>query len=204
MLVTQQPVFRKFWHAVMPLADLQQGPRPFTLLGENIVLFLDADGQPAALRDRCRHRTAKLSKGWCVDGEGKACGQGAIQCGYHGWTYDRSGQVIRIPGKVALAPPGGGPAKPAATTPAKPAKPPAPEPSVKESVKPVGPSKGEIAKQEQIQRHHRNAQAAFRRQDLDTAIKEWDRVLELDPSNELAQARRQEALDMARRLKELK
>ena len=63
MLVTQQPVFRKFWHAVMPLADLQQGPKPFTLLGENIVLFLDADGQPAALRDRCCHRTAKLSKG---------------------------------------------------------------------------------------------------------------------------------------------
>jgi hypothetical protein len=112
--------------------------------------------------------------------------------------------VIRIPGKVALAPPGAAPAKPAATTPAKPAKPPAPEPSVQESVKPVGPSKEEIAKQEQIQRHHRNAQAAFRRQDLDTAIKEWDRVLELDPSNELAQARRQEALDMSRRLKELK
>jgi len=115
-----------------------------------------------------------------------------------------AGQVIRIPGKVALAPPGAAPAKPAATNPAKRAKPPAPEPSVKESVKPVGPSKEEIAKQEQIQRHHRNAQAAFRRQDLDTAIKEWDRVLELDPSNELAQARRQEALEMSRRLKELK
>jgi len=106
------------------------------------------------------------------------------------------GQVIRIPGKVALAPPGAAPAKPA--------KPPAPEPALNEPVKAVGPSKEEIARQEQIQRHHRNAQAAFRRQDLDTAIKEWDRVLELDPSNELAQARRQEALDMSRRLKELK
>ena len=117
------------------------------------------------------------------------------------------GQVIRIPGKVALAPPGAAPAKPAATNrvpPAERAKPPAPEPGVKEPAKPVGPSKEEIAKQEQIQRHHRNAQVAFRRQDLATAIKEWDRVLELDPSNELAQARRQEALDMSRRLKELK
>ncbi|MES2510465.1 MAG: aromatic ring-hydroxylating dioxygenase subunit alpha [Pseudomonadota bacterium] len=97
MLVTQQPVLRKHWHAVMPLADLSAGPKPFTLLGENIVLFLDADGQPAALRDRCCHRTARLSKGWCVDTEGKACGQGRIQCGYHGWTYDRSGQVVVIP-----------------------------------------------------------------------------------------------------------
>jgi phenylpropionate dioxygenase-like ring-hydroxylating dioxygenase large terminal subunit len=90
MLVTQQPVFRKFWHAVVPLARLSaERPHPFTLLGENIVLFLDAEGQPAALKDRCCHRTAKLSMGRCVNG--------AVECGYHGWTYDRSGRVIRIP-----------------------------------------------------------------------------------------------------------
>jgi phenylpropionate dioxygenase-like ring-hydroxylating dioxygenase large terminal subunit len=89
MLTAQQPVFRQFWHAVMPLTDLADGPRPFTLLGEKIVLFLDEHGQPAALKDRCCHRTAQLSKGWC-----KA---GTIQCGYHGWRYDRTGRVIEIP-----------------------------------------------------------------------------------------------------------
>jgi phenylpropionate dioxygenase-like ring-hydroxylating dioxygenase large terminal subunit len=90
MLVTQQPVFRKFWHAVMPLSQLQGGqPQAFTLLGEPIVLFLDAQGQPAALKDRCCHRTAKLSKGRCVSG--------ALECGYHGWQYDGGGRVIRIP-----------------------------------------------------------------------------------------------------------
>ena len=122
-----------------------------------------------------------------------------------------AGQTIRIPGKAALAPPDAAPAKPAATPapvatpPPEPVKPPAPETAViKEPAKPAGPSKEEIAKREAIQRHHRNAQAAFRRQDLATAIREWDRVLELDPANELAQARRQEALDMSRRLKELK
>ena len=78
MLVTRQPIFRKFWHAVMPLTDLANGPRPFTLLGVEIVLFLDASGQPAALRDRCCHRTAKLSKGWCVVAQGRACGQGRL------------------------------------------------------------------------------------------------------------------------------
>jgi len=97
MLVTQQPVFRKFWHAIMPLADLSEGPKAFTLLGVDIVLFLDAAGEPVALRDRCCHRTAKLSKGWCVNAEGQASGQGHIQCGYHGWTYDRGGQVVRVP-----------------------------------------------------------------------------------------------------------
>jgi phenylpropionate dioxygenase-like ring-hydroxylating dioxygenase large terminal subunit len=89
MLTTQQPVFRKFWHAVMPLTMLADGPKPFTLLGENIVLFLDEHGQPACLKDRCCHRTAKLSKGWCTEGK--------LQCGYHGWTYDRTGRVVRIP-----------------------------------------------------------------------------------------------------------
>lgn len=49
------------------------------------MLFLDAEGRPAALKDRCCHRTAKLSKGQCVNGQ--------LQCGYHDWTYDRSGQT---------------------------------------------------------------------------------------------------------------
>lgn len=97
MLVTRQPLFRRHWHAVMPLSDLAQGPRPFTLLGEAIVLFLDERGEPAALADRCCHRTAKLSKGWCVNADGQVCAQGRLQCGYHGWTYDRGGQVVRIP-----------------------------------------------------------------------------------------------------------
>lgn len=94
MLVTRQPVFRKFWHAAVPLSHLREGPVPFRLLGEDLVLFLDADGQPAALADRCCHRTAKLSKG-CVPREGAL--RGKLQCGYHGWTYDRDGRVVHIP-----------------------------------------------------------------------------------------------------------
>ncbi len=94
MLTTRQAVLRKFWHAVMPLAALRDGPQPFTLLGERIVLFLDEGGAPAALKDRCCHRTAQLSKGWCPR-EGAL--RGKLQCGYHGWTYDRDGRVVHIP-----------------------------------------------------------------------------------------------------------
>ncbi|WP_374302433.1 Rieske 2Fe-2S domain-containing protein [Ferrovibrio sp.] len=89
MLTTKQKTLRKFWHATVLLEDLKSGPKPFRLMGEDIVLFLDAEGQPTALADRCCHRTAKLSKGWCENGN--------IVCGYHGWTYDRSGQCIKIP-----------------------------------------------------------------------------------------------------------
>ena len=86
MLCTKQKVLRRFWYATMPVDKLAGGPKPFTLLGENIVLFLDAEGKPAALADRCCHRTAKLSKGWSEDGR--------IICGYHGWTYDPSGKLV--------------------------------------------------------------------------------------------------------------
>jgi phenylpropionate dioxygenase-like ring-hydroxylating dioxygenase large terminal subunit len=89
MLSTKQKVLRRFWYATMPLDKLRDGPKPFTLLGENIVLFLDAEGRPAALADRCCHRTAKLSKGWCRDGH--------IICGYHGWEYDRTGKLVNVP-----------------------------------------------------------------------------------------------------------
>jgi len=89
MLVTQQPVLRRFWYAIMPMHHLQAGPQPFTLLGEKIVLWKKADGTPAALRDRCCHRTAQLSKGF-VDGD-------HIVCGYHGWTYNCTGTCVRIP-----------------------------------------------------------------------------------------------------------
>jgi len=89
MLNTKQPVLRRFWYALMPIEHLKDGPKPFTLLGEPIVLFLDAKGEPAALEDRCCHRTAKLSKGWCNNGN--------IVCGYHGWEYDRDGKLVMIP-----------------------------------------------------------------------------------------------------------
>jgi phenylpropionate dioxygenase-like ring-hydroxylating dioxygenase large terminal subunit len=89
MLTTKQKVLRRFWYAVLPMEDIADGPKPFRLLGEDIVLFLGPDGKPAALRDRCCHRTSKLSKGWCKDGQ--------IVCGYHGWTYDHTGKVVHVP-----------------------------------------------------------------------------------------------------------
>ncbi len=89
MLNTRQKVLRNFWYAALPTDALKDGPKPFRLLGEDIVLFLARDGAPSALEDRCRHRTARLSKGWIKDGR--------IVCGYHGWEYDGSGRLGKIP-----------------------------------------------------------------------------------------------------------
>lgn len=56
-----------------------------------VVLWRDAGGVARALEDRCPHRRAPLSLG-CV------LGNGMIQCGYHGWTYDGgTGHLKDIP-----------------------------------------------------------------------------------------------------------
>jgi phenylpropionate dioxygenase-like ring-hydroxylating dioxygenase large terminal subunit len=92
MLATQQPVLRRFWYPVTPLSRLTDRPIPFTLLGDNIVLWKASDGTVGCLKDRCCHRTAKLSCGY-LDGDN-------VVCGYHGWTYATNGMCVRIPQKA--------------------------------------------------------------------------------------------------------
>ena len=60
MLVTRQPVLRRFWYAVMPMEKLTAGPQPFRLLGEDIVLWRKADGTPAAVRETALRACALL------------------------------------------------------------------------------------------------------------------------------------------------
>ena len=89
MLVTQQPILKRFWYPVIPIAALAAGPQPFQLLGENLALWLDSNGSPAAVRDRCCHRSAKLSKGAVI--------AGAIRCPYHGWSFSTEGTCVNVP-----------------------------------------------------------------------------------------------------------
>lgn len=89
MLVTKQPVFRRFWYPVVPMEALTAEPLAFELLGEAIVVWLDENGGVAAVRDRCCHRTAKLSLG-------KVC-SGKLACSYHGWEFDGTGACVRVP-----------------------------------------------------------------------------------------------------------
>jgi len=114
-----------------------------------------------------------------------------------------AGQILKVPGKVALTAPERA-ARPADTTATEPAKPVAPGDGAPSN---FGSSRGAMRAAEvkaQIERYQRNAIAAFRKQDLTTAIKEWDKLLELDPNNDLAKARRQEAIELQRRLNQVK
>jgi phenylpropionate dioxygenase-like ring-hydroxylating dioxygenase large terminal subunit len=90
------PVFRRFWYPTHSLTALADGPQPFTLLGEDLVVWVDEAGKPAATRDRCPHRSARLS----VD---SVVVDGNIRCGYHGWQFAADGTckvIPQLPGDV--------------------------------------------------------------------------------------------------------
>lgn len=81
---------KDFWYVACLSTELPRGkPVARTVLGTPLVLFRDPDGKPAALRDRCLHRNARLSAGEVFDGK--------LGCPYHGWVYDASGAVVEIP-----------------------------------------------------------------------------------------------------------
>ncbi len=65
-------------------------PRSTVIYDSPIVLYRDEQGKPVALPDRCLHRHARLSEGTLLP-------KGRIGCPYHGWVYDREGQVVEVP-----------------------------------------------------------------------------------------------------------
>lgn len=80
---------RRCWFPVAQTRQLGKQPLAVALLGEPLVLFRDADGQVALLRDRCPHRFIPLSLGRVEAGQ--------IRCAYHGWTFDGSGRCTDVP-----------------------------------------------------------------------------------------------------------
>ncbi len=97
MLVTKQPVLKRFWYPALSIQALKEGPQSFELLGQKIVLWLNETGEPIALEDRCPHRSVPLSN----DG---AVVNGTIRCGYHGWRFNAQGDCTLIPQSPDLVP----------------------------------------------------------------------------------------------------
>ena len=84
------------WYVAGWSRDFTTGLVPVTMLDENIVIYRTSTGKPVALEDRCPHKLLPLSKGKIIDD--------AIQCGYHGMTFDCTGQCVRVPGQDYVPP----------------------------------------------------------------------------------------------------
>ena len=83
---------RLFWQPIAKSADLEPGKAlPIHVMGEKFTLYRGASGTPYVVGFRCRHRSTQLSTGWVRDEN--------IQCMYHGWTYDGTGNCVARPGE---------------------------------------------------------------------------------------------------------
>jgi 5,5'-dehydrodivanillate O-demethylase len=84
-------LMRRYWHPVIPASELTLGKpkKRVRLLGEDLVIFREADGGYGLVAERCAHRGCSLFHGFLEDG--------GIRCPYHGWLYDRSGACLEQP-----------------------------------------------------------------------------------------------------------
>ena len=83
-------LLRGLWYYALPGADLRPGAAVHRqMLGEPLLIGRDARGRVFALRDICPHRGMPLSEG-AFDGR-------EVECCYHGWRFDTSGQCTAIP-----------------------------------------------------------------------------------------------------------
>ncbi len=83
--------FEDYWYIVAESSELTADVvLSRAVLGEWLAVVRGEDGKPVAFRDRCMHRAGRLSKG-------RMCKPGQLQCPYHGWTYDSTGELVAVP-----------------------------------------------------------------------------------------------------------
>jgi len=84
------------WYVAALSTEVTDAPLARTLLNEQMVLYRDTKGAAIVLEDRCVHRQAPLSLGEVIGDH--------LQCGYHGFTYDRTGACVRVPSQARIPP----------------------------------------------------------------------------------------------------
>ena len=86
----EQLDWKNCWYPIIFVRDFSNKyPYEFTLYDEPFVLFEAENSKLSCLRDTCPHRAAKLSDGQIVAGK--------IECLYHGWQFDITGECQHIP-----------------------------------------------------------------------------------------------------------
>ncbi len=95
--MTLSPIEHQHWHPVAGADEVGPQPVAALLLAQPLVLWRDTSGAIQAWADQCPHRGARLSLG-------RVCA-GRLECPYHGWQFDASGQCVQVPALPAFTPP---------------------------------------------------------------------------------------------------
>jgi len=83
-------LLRRYWQPIATTGELAENAvRAVRILGEDLTLYRDRGGRLGLIEQRCAHRRVDLRCGIPV--------AGGLECPYHGWTYDATGQCIAQP-----------------------------------------------------------------------------------------------------------
>jgi 5,5'-dehydrodivanillate O-demethylase oxygenase subunit len=85
-------LLRRYWHPIAGLAELDDDPvKKVRLLGEDLVLYRDNDGNLGLIDEPCPHRRVSMEFG-IPEQEG-------LRCPYHGWVMNHEGRCLEQPGE---------------------------------------------------------------------------------------------------------
>jgi phenylpropionate dioxygenase-like ring-hydroxylating dioxygenase large terminal subunit len=90
-------MYINFWYPITRSEDLAYDqPERVKVLGVELVVFRDTNGDAHVLSDTCVHRGASLGGAWSGLSAPRIV-NGCIVCPYHGWEFDGDGQCQNIP-----------------------------------------------------------------------------------------------------------
>ncbi|UWQ77152.1 aromatic ring-hydroxylating dioxygenase subunit alpha [Leisingera sp. M658] len=88
-LIGGEGYLQNCWYVAGRSEDFGRELTALTMLEEQIVIYRDTQGMAIALEDACPHRKLPLSRG-TIEGD-------HVVCGYHGLTFDCSGECVIAP-----------------------------------------------------------------------------------------------------------
>lgn len=87
-------LLRRYWHPVaIERTMTEHAARKVRLLGEDLVLYRDKQGQYGLVDELCPHRSCSLEYGIPEEH--------GLRCPYHGWLFDETGQCLEQPAEPA-------------------------------------------------------------------------------------------------------
>lgn len=80
-------LMRRYWQPIAVTGELAENPvKAVRILGEDLTLYRDRSGTLGLVGQRCAHRRLDLRIGIPLER--------GLECPYHGWVYDETGQCI--------------------------------------------------------------------------------------------------------------
>src|SRR6266550_2521932 len=91
-------LMREYWVPALPSSEFPSAdspPKRMRLLGEDLVMFRDTNGEVGCFPQACPHRGASF-----FFGRNEEAG---LRCVYHGWKFDVTGACVDMPSEPAAS-----------------------------------------------------------------------------------------------------